>query len=267
MRVTRPIVRYHGGKWHLAPWIIKYMPAHRVYVEPFGGGGSVLLRKPRSYAEVYNDLDAGMVNLFRVVRDHGAELARRIELTPFARTEFDEACMVDNDPIERARATVVRAFMGFGSNGIYRSTGFRANSYRSGTTAANDWRNLPANIPALIDRLRGVMIEHRDAFELIPRQDSAETLFYVDPPYLPDTRDSGRDYSHEMTADDHRRLADVLRSLDGAVMLSGYESDEYAALYQGWRCMRVRAKSDAGWRTECLWLSPKCASPQMEFAA
>ena len=81
-KVTRPLVRYHGGKFLLAPWIIQHFPAHRVYVEPFGGGGSVLLRKKRSYAEVYNDLDGEMVNLFKVVRDQGDELTRRIRLTP-----------------------------------------------------------------------------------------------------------------------------------------------------------------------------------------
>jgi len=89
---TRPVVRWHGGKWLRAPWIITHFPPHRVYVEPFGGGGSVLLRKPRAYAEVYNDLDNEVVDLFRVLRDR--ELATRLiellRLTPFARAEFED---------------------------------------------------------------------------------------------------------------------------------------------------------------------------------
>ena len=91
MNLRRPIVRYHGGKWRLASWILRHLPQHRVYVEAFGGGASVLLQKPRSHAEVYNDLDGEIVNLFRVARDHGEALAVMCELTPFSRDEFAAA--------------------------------------------------------------------------------------------------------------------------------------------------------------------------------
>lgn len=81
MTAYRPLLRYHGGKWKLAPWIINHMAEHKTYVEPFGGGGSVLIRKPRAYAEVYNDLDGDVVNLFRVARDRGEELRQALALT------------------------------------------------------------------------------------------------------------------------------------------------------------------------------------------
>src|ERR1041385_943962 len=106
---TRPVVRYHGGKWNLAPWIISHFPPHRIYVEPFGGAASVLLQKPRSYAEIYNDLDQEVVNVFRILRDRKAarELERLLRLTPFARDEFCHSYGRDDKErpsrIERAR--------------------------------------------------------------------------------------------------------------------------------------------------------------------
>jgi DNA adenine methylase len=115
--ITHPLVRYHGGKWRIAPWIISFFPPHRVYAELFGGGGSVLLRKGRSHEEIYNDLDGDIVNLFRMARDRGEELRRKLALTPFAREEYALSFKPAGDPLERARRTVVRAYMGRSSGG------------------------------------------------------------------------------------------------------------------------------------------------------
>ena len=257
MKPERPILRYHGGKWRLAPWIIAHLPPHRVYVEPFGGGGSVLLRKPRSYAEIYNDLDGEVVNVFRVARDRGEHLQRALELTPFAREEFALSYTPTDDPVEQARRTMVRSFMGFGSNSHNRATGFRANSNRSGTTPAHDWRNYPAAFASVIDRLRGVVIEHRDAVEVMRAHDGTETVHYVDPPYVASTRDRGHDYRHELTDADHVALAEQLHRMQGAVVLSGYASALYDDLYADWQRVERHAKADgARPRIEVLFLSP-----------
>lgn len=251
----RPLVRYHGGKWRLAPWIISHFPEHRTYVEPYGGGGSVLLRKPRCYSEVYNDLDGEIVNLFQVARDHGAELRRRLELTPFSRMEFMVSYKRVECAIEQARRTVVRAFMGFGSNSHNKATGFRANSDKSGTTPAHDWRNYPCAFGEIMERLRGVVIENRDASAVMLAHDKPTTLHYVDPPYVASTRDKGGDYRHEMDDAQHRALADLLNGLSGAVIVSGYPSPLYDEIYRGWHVVRRRHIADGGReRTECLWL-------------
>lgn len=259
MNLKRPILRYHGGKWILAPWIVGNFPAHRVYVEPFGGAASVLLRKPRSYAEIYNDLDGEIVNLFKVARDHGGELVRLLELTPFSRDEFVESYEPSGDPLEQARRTVARSFMGFGSNAHNKATGFRSNSNRSGTTPAHDWRNYPGCLGAVIERLQGVCIENRDAIKVMLTHDSDQTLHYVDPPYVLATRDKGTDYRHEMTDTDHRALADVLMGLKGKVVLSGYPGGLYDEIFTGWQRIERAALADgAKARTEVLWLSPNC---------
>lgn len=255
----RPVVRYHGGKWMLAPWILSHFPAHRVYVEPFGGGGSVLMRKPRSYAEVYNDLDGEIVNLFRVLRDDPS--ARRLrgllDLTPFARDEFLASYEANVDPVEQARRTLARSFMGFGSNAHNRKTGFRSNSNRSGTTPAHDWANYPQHVIAHCERLRGVVIENKPAAEVIGTHDSAETLFYIDPPYVLASRGKGLDYSHEMTDGSHRVLSDMLHAVRGMVVLSGYHSALYDELYSDWtKRERGHLADGARKRVEVLWLNP-----------
>ncbi len=261
---TRPLVRYHGGKWKLAPWIISHFPKHRTYVEPFGGGGNVLLRKSRTYAEIYNDLDGEIVNLFRVARDRGAELQEALRLTPFARAEYALAWEPTECEMERARRIVMRAFMGFGSAAASKdraalrwtpTTGFRANSHRSGTTPAHDWMNYPDAFSAIIDRLQGVVIENRDARLVMASHDDAGALHYVDPPYVAATRDAGGDYRHEMTDSDHRNLAEFLSSLKGGVIVSGYPSDLYDEIFEGWHQVERAAHADgARARTECLWM-------------
>lgn len=255
---TRPALRWHGGKWLLAPWIISYFPPHRVYVEPFGGAASVLLRKRRSYSEVYNDLDDDVVNLFRVLRSPEAPaLIESLSLTPFARGEFKQAYEPTDDPMERARRLVVRSFMGFGSNGHARLTGFRSNSNRTGTTPARDWQNFPEALSAVVERLRGVVVEHRDAAECMWQHDGPRTLHYVDPPYMAETRDAGPDYRHELAPEDHADLLAALRGLTGMVVLSGYPSTLYDEALPDWQRVERRALADgARERTEVLWLNP-----------
>jgi DNA adenine methylase len=266
----RPVLRYHGGKWRLAPWVIEHFPPHRLYVEPFGGAGSVLLRKMRSYGEVYNDLENEVVNLFRVLRDPASanDLRKAVELTPFARSEFvgsyDD---LSEDSVERARRLLVRAFMGFGSASMTRThrTGFRSNSNRSGTTPAHDWVNWPYQVPTFIERLSGVVIENRDALEVIRQHDSPETLIYCDPPYPWDTRSALSEsrlhcYKHEMTDDDHRSLSACLHAVQGMVIVSGYPCALYdRELYAGWkRLERPHLADGARPRMEVVWMNPAC---------
>ncbi|RVJ00735.1 DNA adenine methylase [Sinorhizobium medicae] len=274
MTPVLPPLRWHGGKWLLAPWIISHFPQHRVYVEPFGGGASVLLRKRRSYAEVYNDLDEQAVNLFRVLQDErtAQHLVTALELTPFARAEYELGWQPTDDPIELARRLIIRSFMGFGSHAHadmgagHKTTGFRANSNRSGSTPAHDWARYPFRIASIVERMRGVVIERRPALQVMRTHDGADTLHYVDPPYLPETRglknsyDAKHQYRHEMTFEDHEELLDALRDLSGMVILSGYPAGLYDEALSDWMRVERQALADgARPRVEVLWINPLCA--------
>jgi DNA adenine methylase len=269
----RPVLRYHGAKYRIAQRIIEHFPAHRIYVEPFGGGAGVLLKKERSFAEVYNDLDGDVVNVFRVMRDPEAapRLAQLLELTPWSREEFRAAYEICADPVERARRTIIRGFMAFGTTSRrVNRTGFRSRAYRQNQTGPADWRTYPEEIPIFLDRLRGVTIENRVAIEVIEQQDTLDTLFYCDPPYARSTRtsllhkggDNDSGYAHEMTDDDHRALAAVLHQVKGMVAISGYACPLYdEELFPDWQRVEMHAAADGGIkRTEVLWISPNACN-------
>lgn len=269
MKPRRPVLRYFGGKFRIRNWITGFFPPHRIYVEPYGGAGSVLLAKEPSFAEVYNDLDGEVVNLFRVLRDpdQGQRLRELLDLTPFSRAEFTLSYEPSPDPIESARRLVTRCFLGFGATAHNSATrtGFRGKSWRSNQTGLNDWKTYPEALPGITARLREVMIEQRPAFDLIARHDGPETLFYVDPPYVHSTRGRHHDtksrYRFEMDDLDHRHLALHLRGSKGMVVLSGYDSPLYRELYGDWERFEREAVADgARPRTELIWINQACSA-------
>lgn len=267
-------MRYHGGKWKLAPWISSFFPKHRVYVEPYAGAASILLRKARVHTEVISDLDGEVVNLFRVLRDpsRARELIRLLNFTPYSRVEYEDSYLTDGDPIEQARRTVVRSYMGFGSVATTSWSGFRSGSRLSGASAAADWARLPAALEAVVERLRGVIVENRPAIEVMRQYDAGDALHYVDPPYLKSTRvihsSSNSVYRHEMSEAEHRELGAALLQLRGMVVLSGYASDLYdRELFAGWQRFEKPTRADGGGeRTEVLWISANVqVRPQLDL--
>lgn len=271
----RPILRYHGGKWLLGPWIISHFPPHVTYTEAFCGAANVFLQKPRSEAEVLNDLNDDIVNLFRVLRNRveAAELKRQLLLTPYSYVEFEQARETAADPIEKARRMMILSFMSVGSDGTTRNGGSGFRNYSKvesiGKIPARQWAGFVQNIETITARLEGVIIEHRDAEHILRQHDGTTTLHYVDPPYVHSTRGKARGhYAFEMSDDDHIRLSGTLRELDGMVVLSGYDSPLYADLYSDWMKVEREALADlARPRTEALWLNEAAwrQRPQQEF--
>ncbi len=274
-----PALRYHGGKFRMAPWITGFFPPHRCYVEPFGGAASVLLHKSTAYAEVYNDLDDDIVNFFRVLRDPklSAQLITACVLTPYARGEFLRAYDETTDPVERARRLAIRASMGFGSAGATKGgTGFRIDTRRSYSTAQHVWQRYPEHLAAIGKRFSGVLIENRPALDVIAQHDDKDTLIYADPPYVLSTRDprasdstgtgtgTGNYYRHEMTDADHVALLQNLRGARGMVIVSGYDNDLYADQLDGWERHQTSARISAGrgtvMRTETVWINEACSA-------
>ncbi len=265
----RPPIKWYGGKRYLADWIISHFPEHRIYLEPFGGGASVLLSKSPVDVETYNDIDQRLSRFFRVLRDQGEEFVKRASLTPYSQAEFEAAkeYPLGSDELQKALCDFVRWRQSFAGKG--RSWSYTTTRARGGMAGdVNAWWTAIESLPQVIERLRRVQFACQSAFDIIPKFNHEEALIYCDPPYVHDTRchNSTNVYHEEMTDEEHRRLAALLASCKAAVVLSGYDSPLYEELYPGWhKVTREIANHAAGGKQkarqlECLWIKPSCGS-------
>lgn len=280
-KLTQPI-KWHGGKHYLARWIIGQMPPHLHYVEPFFGGGAVLLArdplqnwmstddsKLPSYqqgcSEVVNDLNCELTNFWQVLRDRDnfGRFRRLVEFTPFSKVDWSQAGKEadTSDRVERAYRFFIRArlsrqglskdFATLSRNRTRRGMNEQVSSYSSAIDGLED----------VHCRLQQVVILNSDACSVIKQQDGRHTLFYCDPPYLHETRVSASAYEHEMSYMDHEKLLHTLSGIKGKFMLSGYGSDLYDTYARKHRWRREEKLIDnkassakvKERKCECLW--------------
>jgi DNA adenine methylase len=261
--VSAPPFTYYGGKQTLADRIVECLPPHRHYVEPFAGSLAVLLAKAPAPFETVNDLDGDLMTFWRVLRDHGEELARVCALTPHSRAEYEAARRLpdDLDDLERARRVWIHLTQGRGGRMISSSWRHYIDPADRSTSMAGYLRGYVERMRAAAERIALVSLECRPALEVIEKYGARDGVtLYVDPPYLGSTRAHSNRYAIEMRGDsDHEQLAAALNSCRAAVVLSGYPSALYDQLYAGWRRVDIPTTTGNGGddraRTECLWIN------------
>ena len=261
-KLLRSPIRWFGGKGKMVAKLMKFVPPHHVYCEVFGGGASLLFQKQAAPVEVYNDLNEGLVNLFRVIRDKEQfeEFHRLVSLTPYSRAEFyhcKDTWKQETEPVKRAHKWYVLARQGFG--GIFAvSWGFDVTaSVRGMSTAVSKWLSTIDLLPAIHERLCRVQIECNDFRKIIKTYDTPGTFFYLDPPYVTSTRRAGG-YDHEMTDEDHQELIDMIQEIQGMALLSGYASDLYSSLpNDAWRRVDFNTACYAAGRTRGTGIQSK----------
>jgi DNA adenine methylase len=257
MQVKRPALKFYGGKWRLAPWIISHFPPCTHYIEPCFGAGSVLLRKPQSELETVNDINERLINFFKILRDQPDNLIKLIDLTPWAQDEYKLSKTQADSSIEDARRFFFMSWMSV--NGAPLPTGFRVAKKRTsrGSIPPKDTINHALN--EIAQRLRYVQIMNMDAVEFLNKFNNDEdSLIYFDPPYPQSTR-TGKFYGdYELFEHLHRPSAEILQQSPAAIVVSGYRSEEYDSLYQGWRRIDktnyVQANKK---RVESIWINEK----------
>jgi DNA adenine methylase len=208
---------YIGSKTYLAPWIVDNLCAHETFVVPFGGAAGVLLNKPRSHAEIFNDRDEFVVEFFETVRDDADELADAVRNIPYSRGLYNKWSRQFRDPetrlagdrVERAARWVFLRYASF--SGRYgQRAGFATDTPRKGPQKSEIWARVPERIRVLRDRFKGVAIECGDYADQFDRYDGADVLFYCDPPYL---EEKANYYRGPLF--DHAGLVETLDDLEG----------------------------------------------------
>lgn len=256
---------WYGGKFSHLDWLLPLLPRTTHFCDLFGGSAAVLINRSPSPVETYNDIDGEVVNFFKVLRDQKEQLVELIGLTPFSKAEFEYAIREPVDSmteLERARRFYIRArqvrtgLAQTASRGRWAHCTLTSRAGMAG--AVSRWLGAVEDLPAIAQRFLRVQIENAPAEEIVCRYDTKDTLFYCDPPYPHSSRGDANAYRYEMTDNAHRRLAKVLRGVEGKVALSGYHCDLMDEMYGDWRYIEAPEKMCHSVKTprrEVLWIN------------
>jgi len=234
----RTPITYYGGKQQLAETIIKLIPPHRVYVEPFIGGAAVFFAKPPSECEVINDVNAEIVNFYEVIQRDFTALQSEINISLHSRKMHKHARVIYENPdmfdrIKRAWAFWMLANMSFGS---LLDGGWGYDTTGQTSLKVKGKRDMFTESIAI--RLQNVQIECCDALKIIRSRDVPDAFFYLDPPY-PDT-DQG--HYDGYSTDDFRALLETCSKMEGRFLLSSFRHSALAEYKEKYKWSQFEIK-------------------------
>jgi len=256
----RTPLKTHGGKHYLAAKILPLLPPHRVYVEPFAGGLSVLLRKPWAPVEVAGDLDQELINFYHVLCAQTTNLIDRAKPLAYSREVLAWAKEPGNpaDRLDAALRFLVRRR--FSRGGLGRDFAWSTRLRGGQPGDQNAWETAKAELSRIAERLRGVQFVCQNAIQTIRQFDGPGTLTYLDPPYPASVRSAKKCYEHEMSLDQHAWLLHTTTRVQGAVAISSYANPLYDRWLATWDRHEFPMPNHAGQgcskarRVEVLWI-------------
>jgi len=230
----RSLFPWMGGKSRQAKQLASLLAEHTCYVEVFSGAANLLFEKAPSKVEVINDINADIINLFRIARFHPRELVRELQFVTHNRLDYKAyRAQPGITDVQRAARTWLILRSSFGGRG-----GTKSPAFGYGTTGPRGFRRSAFSlIKSCHRRLANVTIENLDYAECIKRYDRPHTLFYCDPPYL-----ETNGYLYDFTPDDHAKLAELLHSIKGKFLLSINDHRRIRKLYKGLPRRKVDVK-------------------------
>lgn len=236
------MLSYIGGKSKIGKWIVPFIPKDiETYVEPFSGMYWVffnmdLKEYPNLKRVVYNDFNPLNYNLFKCIQNP-TELLKSIESidcqkfgeenTPeiyknqfnqFQKEIFSEGFKTNCPDYETAAKYVYVLTQVFsGSKPETSSFIDLKGKYKSKYLTFRDKLSKPNWIEHF---LKITNVENMDFGDVIEKYDSEKTYFYTDPPYW---KTENYYSNHDFDRNDHERLANSLKSIEGKFSLSYYD--------------------------------------------
>lgn len=264
----RPPVKTHGGKYYLKDWIVENFPEgyeKMTYIEPMCAGASVFLNKSVSDQEVINDLDKGLISIFKSLRDEPKEFIDRVKKIRYTERAFKMAQKKSEDGITDYVDHGVNEYMlrRMSRGGMKKSFAWSERTRGGKPGDVNSWETMIAELPLIVDRIKNATMLNVSVFDLFKSWDEENVLWYLDPPYMPSTRSEGSTniYQHEMSVEDHINLLTLIKNARGKVIISGYSAPLYNRTLKGWKvkkkniCNNSSQAKTKDKRVEVLWMN------------
>lgn len=238
-------IAYYGGKQRMVKNILPLIPPHKIYIEPFFGGGAIFWAKKRSKVEVINDVNMNVVNFYEVLKHAYFDLKKKVEATLHSRETYKKAMIIYHCPWLFADDPVIRAWSFFVVTNQGFSNQIGSWGYDSINQKTKCFQNkIDAFTEELSYRLKYTQIEQNEARKVIASRDSEETFVYADPPYI----DTNQAHYSGYTESHYRRDLDALASAQGKFLLSSYPSNLLNEFIEkhGWKTIEIDKPLTAG---------------------
>jgi len=223
-KVMKTPITYYGGKQQLADDIISMMPPHKIYCEPFFGGGAVFFAKGPSFLEVINDKNDLLITFYKQCVENFERLQEKIQNTLHSESEYNKAKRIYNNPKHQSKLNIAWAVWVITNMSIMSTPrgGWKRDTPTSGSHMGSTMASYRNNFTTLVcDRLKKCQISCRDAIAVIKERDTSDTFFYLDPPYIHCDQKHYKGYSEQ----NFEELLQILTGVKGKFILSNFQSD------------------------------------------
>lgn len=268
MAKLRPPVKTHGGKFYLSDFVIENFPENYqelTYCEFMCAGASVFLNKLPCKEEVINDIDPGIVHIYKALRDESKEFIERLKRIRYTERSFKMALTRSEEGFDDYIDHAVNEYMlrRMSRGGMRKSFAWSDRERGGKPGDVNAWETMLLELPRISERVKNTIILNKSAFDVLKVWDEENVLIYLDPPYMSDTRSDGSKniYQFEMTVDDHITMLNLVKNARAKVIISGYTCPLYNRTLKGWKVKKKNVPNNAGQtktkerRIETIWMN------------